>query len=146
MAYARYLGFDPVAHHDLMWIALKALEAPLPADWTEHFDSHDRVFFYHALKRASKWTHSLEYLYREAYTTCVDFQTSNLSLKKKVDKLRMLQKDIQQFETFIHKQISQWTEQTDPAGAVKHLDRPSACVLQQAILENEDIAPTSVRG
>mmetsp|Transcript_128970 Transcript_128970/g.223783 ORF Transcript_128970/g.223783 Transcript_128970/m.223783 type:complete len:281 (-) Transcript_128970:84-926(-) len=99
-----------------MWIALEALEAPLLADWTEHFDSHDRVFFYHALKRASKWTHPLEYLYREAYTICVDFQTSNLSLKEKEDKLRMLQKDIQQFETFTHQQISQWTEHTDVEG------------------------------
>jgi len=44
IAYARYLGIDPVADHDLLWIAVEALEAPLPSDWTEHFDGSDRVF------------------------------------------------------------------------------------------------------
>ena len=27
---------DPVADRDLLWIAQEALNAPLPAEWTEH--------------------------------------------------------------------------------------------------------------
>jgi hypothetical protein len=27
---------DPVADHDLLWIAQEALNAPLPSEWTEH--------------------------------------------------------------------------------------------------------------
>ena len=34
--FAKYLGMDPVADHDLLWIAQEALKAPLPSEWTEH--------------------------------------------------------------------------------------------------------------
>lgn len=79
IAYARYLGIDPVADHDLLWIATEALEAPLPSTWSEHFDSNDRVFYYNAQTRVSSWTHPLEHVYRETYTTIVNFRNSNLS-------------------------------------------------------------------
>lgn len=79
MRYARYLGIDPVADHDLLWIAVEALEAPLPSDWTEHFDSSDRVFYYNASTRVSSWTHPLEHVYRETYKTIVNLRGSSLS-------------------------------------------------------------------
>merc|ERR1712159_328190 len=90
IAYARYLGIDPVADHDLLWIATEALEAPLPSDWTEHFDSNDRVFYYHATQRVSSWTHPLEHIYRETYKTIVNFRNSNIPAQERRDKLLVL--------------------------------------------------------
>merc|ERR1719502_1079518 len=46
IAYARYLGIDTVLDADLLWVAEEALWAPLPEDWTEHFDRDGRVFYY----------------------------------------------------------------------------------------------------
>ena len=34
--FAKYLGMDPAADRDLLWIAQEALNAPLPSEWTEH--------------------------------------------------------------------------------------------------------------
>merc|ERR1719167_1130130 len=56
IAYARYLGIDPIADGDLMWIADEALNAPLPSEWTEHHDNADRVFYYNVQTHASSWT------------------------------------------------------------------------------------------
>ena len=36
MVTCRYLGMDPVADRDLLWIAQAALNAQLPSEWTEH--------------------------------------------------------------------------------------------------------------
>merc|ERR1712166_1203589 len=88
IAYARYLGIDPVADHDLLWIAVEALEAPLPSDWTEHFDSNDRVFYYNATMRVSSWTHPLEHIYRETYKTMVNFRNANMAAPERHDKLQ----------------------------------------------------------
>ena len=34
--YARYIGMDPRADHQLLWIAQQGLNAPLPDGWREH--------------------------------------------------------------------------------------------------------------
>jgi len=34
--FATYLGMDPVADRDLLWIAQRAVLATLPDGWTEH--------------------------------------------------------------------------------------------------------------
>merc|ERR1719353_911081 len=106
IAYARYLGIDPVADHDLLWIAVEALEAPLPSDWTEHFDSNDRVFYYNASTRVSSWTHPLEHIYRETYKTIVNFRNSNLSPAERVAKLQGLQKECEEMDKNVHREIS----------------------------------------
>ena len=36
IAFAKYLGMDPAADRDLLWIAHQALNATLPSEWTEH--------------------------------------------------------------------------------------------------------------
>uniref|UniRef100_A0A7S3RBJ9 WW domain-containing protein n=1 Tax=Strombidinopsis acuminata TaxID=141414 RepID=A0A7S3RBJ9_9SPIT len=113
IAYARYLGIDPVADHDLLWIAVEALEAPLPSDWTEHFDSNDRVFYYNATTRVSSWTHPLEHTYRETYKTIVNFRNANLSPEERGRKLHELQMEVKQMEADVHREISQWSEHTD---------------------------------
>lgn len=116
IAYARYLGIDPVADHDLLWIAVEALEAPLPSTWSEHFDSNDRVFYYNASTRVSSWTHPLEHVYRETYTTIVNFRNSNLSVAERAEKLQKLQAECEQMETDVHREISLWTEHHDEQG------------------------------
>mmetsp|Transcript_98985 Transcript_98985/g.154726 ORF Transcript_98985/g.154726 Transcript_98985/m.154726 type:complete len:566 (-) Transcript_98985:122-1819(-) len=116
IAYARYLGIDPVADHDLLWIALEALEAPLPSTWSEHFDSNDRVFYYNASTRVSSWTHPLEHVYRETYATIVTFRNSNLSSVQRAEQLRNLQAECDQMEKDVHREISLWTEHHDEHG------------------------------
>eukprot|EP00928_Gymnodinium_smaydae_P089642 TRINITY_DN7356_c0_g2_i1.p1 TRINITY_DN7356_c0_g2~~TRINITY_DN7356_c0_g2_i1.p1 ORF type:complete len:510 (+),score=126.03 TRINITY_DN7356_c0_g2_i1:303-1832(+) len=116
IAYARYLGIDPVADHDLLWIAVEALEAPLPSDWTEHFDSADRVFYYNATTRVSSWTHPMEQIYRDTYKTIVTFRNASMSPQERNDKLHHLQTEVKQMEHDVHKEIARWTEHTDEQG------------------------------
>jgi len=116
IAYARYLGIDPVADHDLLWIAVEALEAPLPSDWTEHFDGSDRVFYYNATMRVSSWTHPLEHVYRETYKTIVKFRNTNMAPAERAEKLYQLQLEVKQMEYDVHKDIAQWTEHEDENG------------------------------
>mmetsp|Transcript_81506 Transcript_81506/g.179235 ORF Transcript_81506/g.179235 Transcript_81506/m.179235 type:complete len:505 (-) Transcript_81506:84-1598(-) len=116
IAYARYLGIDPVADHDLLWIAVEALEAPLPSDWTEHFDSNDRVFYYNATTRVSSWTHPLEVVYRDTYKVIVTFRNSNMPPAERHEKLHELQYEVSQMEKDVHKEIGQWSEHSDEQG------------------------------
>ena len=95
--YARYLGIDTSVDHDLLWIAEEALEAPLPSEWTEHFDSSDRVYYYDETTKGTSLTHPLENLYRDAYKTIVHFRGA-MSPQDRVDELRKLQQECQQME------------------------------------------------
>mmetsp|Transcript_65036 Transcript_65036/g.102424 ORF Transcript_65036/g.102424 Transcript_65036/m.102424 type:complete len:469 (+) Transcript_65036:103-1509(+) len=113
IAYARYLGIDPVADHDLLWVAIEALEAPLPSDWTEHKDSNDRVFYYNATMRVSSWTHPLEHIYRETYKTIVTFRNANMSLPERTQKINTLRGEVEQMEKDVNKEIAQWTQHED---------------------------------
>jgi len=115
-AYARFLGIDPVADHDLLWMAVESLQAPLPSDWSEHFDPHDRIYYYNSSTRVSTWTHPLEHLYREAYKTVVNSRSSNLSSEERMDQLQLIQQDVDQYEVFVRKEISHWSEHTDEHG------------------------------
>ena len=115
--YARYLGIDPAVDHDLLWIAEEALEAPLPSEWTEHFDSSDRVYYYNETTKGTSLTHPLENLYRDAYKTIVHFRGA-MSPQDRVDELRKLQQECQQMEREVHT-----ISHTDPAArrAKRHI-------------------------
>ena len=80
-----------------MWIAEEALEAPLPSEWTEHFDSSDRVYYYNETTKGTSLTHPLENLYRDAYKTIVHFRGA-MSPQDRVDELLKLQQECQQME------------------------------------------------
>jgi hypothetical protein len=43
---ARYLGMDPMADVDVLWIAAEALAAPLPAGWEEHRTEEGDVYYF----------------------------------------------------------------------------------------------------
>ena len=111
--YARYLGIDPAVDHDLLWIAEEALEAPLPSEWTEHFDSSDRVYYYNETTKGTSLTHPLENLYRDAYKTIVHFRGA-MSPQDRVDELRKLQQECEQMEREVerevrkHKELTEW--------------------------------------
>eukprot|EP00747_Dinoflagellata_sp_TGD_P197622 gnl/TRDRNA2_/TRDRNA2_69241_c1_seq1.p1 gnl/TRDRNA2_/TRDRNA2_69241_c1~~gnl/TRDRNA2_/TRDRNA2_69241_c1_seq1.p1 ORF type:complete len:475 (+),score=73.30 gnl/TRDRNA2_/TRDRNA2_69241_c1_seq1:54-1427(+) len=116
IAYARYLGIDPVVDHDLLWIAVDALEAPLPHDRTEHFDSDDRVFYYNTTTRVSSWTHPLEHIYREVYETIVNIRKSTRSVAEQQKLLHQMQLEVEQLEHDVQQEVQQWTEHTDDSG------------------------------
>jgi len=127
LAYARYLGIDTAADHDLLWIATEALEAPLPADWTEHNDPKERVFYYNASTRVSTWTHPLEHVHREAYKTVADCRSSHLSLEERMDKFYSLQQEVEQLEASVRQDTSQWSEHTDEHGNRFYFNRDERC-------------------
>ena len=113
--YARYLGIDPAVDHDLLWIAEEALEAPLPSEWTEHFDSSDRVDYYNETTKGTSLTHPLENLYRDAYKTIVHFRGA-MSPQDRVDELLKLQQECQQMEREVQDECTAWEEHERPDG------------------------------
>ena len=113
--YARYLGIDPAVDDDLLWIAEEALEAPLPSEWTEHFDSSDRVYYYNETTEDTSLTHPLENVYRDAYKTFVHFRGA-MSPQDRVDELLKLQQECQQMECEVQDECTAWTEHTTDEG------------------------------
>mmetsp|Transcript_15647 Transcript_15647/g.34749 ORF Transcript_15647/g.34749 Transcript_15647/m.34749 type:complete len:277 (-) Transcript_15647:40-870(-) len=116
IAYARYLGIDPVNDNDLLWLAEEALAAPLPAEWTEHFDSNDRVFYYNATSHVSSWTHPLETIYRDTYKAIVSFRGTKSPQAEKMAQLQTLQQECHELEREVNSEIGAWTEHVDDAG------------------------------
>jgi len=123
IAYARYLGVDPITDGDLMWIADEALNAPLPSEWTEHHDSADRVFYYNVQTHASSWTHPLEQLHRDTYKGIVNFRSGDLSKDEQLVELEKLQRKCEDAEKDAHKELQMWTEHTDEQGQKFYYNR-----------------------
>ena len=65
--YAVYLGMDPVADKDLLYIAEWALSAPLPEGWTEHVDTSGNEFYFNSMTGVSTYEHPLDGQFREYY-------------------------------------------------------------------------------
>lgn len=116
VAYARYLGIDTIADGDLMWIAEEALSAPLPAEWTEHHDGSDRVFYYNVQTRGSSWTHPLEQLHRDTYKKVSSFRSGGLSKDEQAAELDNVRKQTEDSEREAHQELQAWQEHTDPQG------------------------------
>eukprot|EP00931_Biecheleriopsis_adriatica_P099292 TRINITY_DN7371_c0_g1_i1.p1 TRINITY_DN7371_c0_g1~~TRINITY_DN7371_c0_g1_i1.p1 ORF type:complete len:453 (+),score=114.84 TRINITY_DN7371_c0_g1_i1:86-1444(+) len=116
IAYARYLGIDPITDGDLMWIADEALAAPLPSEWTEHHDSADRIFYYNVQTHASSWTHPLEQLHRDTYKVIVNFRSGDLSKEEQDAELEKLRDKWEDSEREAHKELQAWSEHTDEGG------------------------------
>lgn len=116
IAYARYLGIDPVADTDLMWIAEEALWAPLPEEWTEHFDSGDRVFYYSTQTRCSSWTHPLEQLHRDVYKDIVRFRTQVQGREEQDRELVTWRQRCERAERESQRDLQAWTEHSDEQG------------------------------
>ena len=65
--YAVYLGMDPAADKDLLYIAEWALSAPLPEGWTEHVDTSGNEFYFNSMTGVSTYEHPLDGQFREYY-------------------------------------------------------------------------------
>merc|ERR1719197_80274 len=123
IAYARYLGIDPIVDGDLMWIADEALNAPLPSEWTEHHDSADRVFYYYVQTHASSWTHPLEQLHRDTYKQIISFRSGDMPSDEQKAKLSKLQAECDAAEKKAHVELQAWTEHTDEQGQKFYYNR-----------------------
>jgi len=64
MALARHLGIDPVFDTDLLWIAEKAFDAPLPAGWSAHQDGQGNEYYYNSQDGKTCWEHPSENHFR----------------------------------------------------------------------------------
>lgn len=107
---------DPVANRDLMWIAEEALWAPLPDEWTEHFDSANRVFYHNIQEHTSTWTHPLEQFHRDIYNEIVDFRSRPCADEEQTVKLAACRLRCEQAEKESRRVLPVWTEHFDEAG------------------------------
>ena len=69
--FAVYLGMDPTADADLLYIAREAMQAPLPAGWAQFTDEEGGggTYFYNADTDASSWVHPMDEHYKQLYAT-----------------------------------------------------------------------------
>jgi len=123
IAYARYLGIDTVQDVDLLWVAEEALFAPLPEDWTEHFDSDGRVFYYNMQMRRSSWLHPLEQLHRDLYTEISRFRRASLSAEEKTTGLATWRRRCEQAEFDSQEELEAWTQHVDEEGKTFFFNR-----------------------
>ncbi|CEL96980.1 unnamed protein product [Vitrella brassicaformis CCMP3155] len=124
VAYARYLGIDAVTDADLMWIAEECLKAPLPPDYTEHFDSNDRIFYYNATTRTSTWIHPLESLYRDTYKEIRTFRNqTEMTAQEQLDKLYELRDQVAKCERQVQRAMKEWGEHTDSGGQLFYYNK-----------------------
>lgn len=123
IAYARYLGIDPITDGDLMWIADEALNSPLPSEWTEHHDSADRVFYYNVQTHASSWTHPLEQLHRDTYKSMVHFRNGDLSKEDQLVEFDKMKRKVEDAEREAHKELQSWSEHLDEQGTKFYYNR-----------------------
>merc|ERR1712014_389236 len=91
-------------------------KAPLPAEWTEHQDNGDRVFYFNAQSNESSWTHPLEQIHREIYKTIVDVRNGPHTREEKALKLEKLRRDYEKIEADTHAELQLWTEHLDRHG------------------------------
>ena len=66
---ALHLGMNPLDPDDepLLWIAAEAYDAPLPDNWTEHFDWQGKVYFFCKDTDTVSRDHPLDEFYRQLY-------------------------------------------------------------------------------
>lgn len=112
-AYASYLGIDPVADPDFLWIAVDSLEAPLPAHWSEHRDASDRVYYFNAVTHESRWRHPMEKMYRDAHRTISSFRYDKMSSEERIQRLDELRCQARRKEASCQEELSLWTEHID---------------------------------
>jgi hypothetical protein len=69
LEYVRGLDLEPVRDAEMLWIAEEAYVAPLPPNWSQHYDPQGRVYYHHAGTGESSWKHPMD----EAFRSCVDY-------------------------------------------------------------------------
>jgi len=120
-AYARYLGLDPLAESELLWIVKYAAQAPTPVGWTEHVDSQGRLFYFNAERRNSWWTHPLEEEHRRVHRKIVEFR--NRSAGSGDIGLGGLRRELWQLEAEMTEADLVWAEHLDHDGQIFYFNR-----------------------
>jgi len=120
-AYARYLNLDPDADADLLWIVELAARAPTPVGWTEHFDSQGRLFYYHAERRSSWWTHPLEDEHRDVHRRITEFRDRGANANDMG--LGGLRGELWQLEAEATEAELSWMEHWDQDGHIFYFNR-----------------------
>jgi hypothetical protein len=65
--YAIYLGMDPDAHPELLFLAKYAMDTELPADLTAHFDADGVEYFHSTATGVSQYEHPLDEPFYKLY-------------------------------------------------------------------------------
>eukprot|EP00403_Amphidinium_massartii_P048231 CAMPEP_0178463926 /NCGR_PEP_ID=MMETSP0689_2-20121128/50583_1 /TAXON_ID=160604 /ORGANISM="Amphidinium massartii, Strain CS-259" /LENGTH=613 /DNA_ID=CAMNT_0020090821 /DNA_START=31 /DNA_END=1872 /DNA_ORIENTATION=+ len=115
-AWARYLGIDPTQHPDLAWIAYEALKAPLPPEWSEHYDSDGRVYYFNMTSRVSSWTHPLEQAHRYVYQRLARCRNADLSDAQRGQEVGHVQQWCEEAVKEAERELMVWTEHADERG------------------------------
>jgi len=74
--YAEWLGMDPEADSDLLWIAREGLKAPLCAPWRACQTSDRNVFYFNSETGHSMWEHPIDEVQRSKYRACKASKTA----------------------------------------------------------------------
>lgn len=65
--HARYLGMDPVADRDYLWIAKESLIAALPSGWSQESTSAGALYYYNHESGESRWEHPEDDAFRQLF-------------------------------------------------------------------------------
>jgi len=65
--FASYLGMTPAEDRDLLWIAVEAMTAPLPANWSEHTTKDGQPYYYNLRTDHTQWEHPMDEYHRGLY-------------------------------------------------------------------------------
>ncbi|OQS01301.1 kinesin-like protein [Achlya hypogyna] len=65
--HARYLGIDPEADAEYLWIAKESLVAPMPAGWHQVMTSEGAPYYYNDDSGESRWEHPSDRDYMELF-------------------------------------------------------------------------------
>eukprot|EP00929_Paragymnodinium_shiwhaense_P096448 TRINITY_DN5802_c2_g1_i1.p1 TRINITY_DN5802_c2_g1~~TRINITY_DN5802_c2_g1_i1.p1 ORF type:complete len:1392 (-),score=386.37 TRINITY_DN5802_c2_g1_i1:280-4455(-) len=65
--YADWLGMDAVRDKDLMWIAIRGLQTPLPKAWKACENGDGEIFYYNSQTGQSTWDHPCDEKLRKFY-------------------------------------------------------------------------------
>ena len=65
--FAKYLGMDVEADRDLLWVAVEAMTAPLPPNWSEHNTRNGQPYYYNERTDMTQWEHPMDDYHRGLY-------------------------------------------------------------------------------
>lgn len=65
--FAVYLGMDLAEDRDLLWVAVEAMTAPLPENWSEHNTRNGQPYYYNKRTDHTQWEHPMDEYHRGLY-------------------------------------------------------------------------------
>ena len=65
--FAKYLGIDPEADREFLWIAQAAMVAPIPQPWLQVLSEEGEPYFIHGETHQTQWEHPLDAYHRDLF-------------------------------------------------------------------------------